>query len=281
MQSSPARSGLVLPTRAQSKVAIFAFIALTFAWTWGLSFIAGQFKGDLLALGNGLRILATFGPSLAAVAVVGVTQGSAGLRAWLVRCLDWRVGWRWYGLAFLTPPILIVAAIWLDVALGGVMPGFLAAEKIPLAITNFGLVLVLGGPLGEEFGWRGYLTPALTARMNWRAASLVVGVIWGVWHLPLFFTAGTPQAAMAMSVFILNILAGAVIFGWIFDRTRGSVVPALVLHTSLNAWAGILAIIPTATVWRPFVLLTGLQLLVAVTLLFVPTRKPLPLVTAA
>lgn len=86
---------------------------------------------------------------------------------------------------------------------------------------------------------------------------------------------------MAMSVFILNILAGAVIFGWIFERTRGSVVPALVLHTSLNAWAGILAIIPTATVWRPYVLLTGLQLLVAVALLLVPTRKPLPLVTAA
>jgi membrane protease YdiL (CAAX protease family) len=178
--------------------------------------------------------------------------------------------------AFLTPPILIVAAIWLDVALGGVMPGFLAAEKIPLAIANFGLVLVLGGPMGEEFGWRGYLTPALTARMNWRAASLVVGVIWGIWHLPLFFTAGTPQAAMAMSVFILNILAGAVIFGWMFERTRGSVVPALVLHTSLNAWAGILAIIPTATVWRPYVLLTGLQLLVAVALLLAPSRKPVP-----
>jgi len=139
MQSSPARSGFVLPTRVQSKVAVFAFIALTFAWTWGLSFIAGQFKGDLMPLSNGLRILATFGPSLAAVAVVGLTQGSAGLRAWLVRCLDWRVGWRWYGLAFLTPPVLIVAAIWLDVAFGGVMPGFLAAEKIPLAIANFRL----------------------------------------------------------------------------------------------------------------------------------------------
>jgi membrane protease YdiL (CAAX protease family) len=141
-----------------------------------------------------------------------------------------------------------------------------------LAVANFGLVFLVGGPLGEEFGWRGFLTPALMAQMNWRLASLLIGVIWGFWHVPLFFTGGTPQAAMALSTFLLNILAGSVLFGWLFQRTRGSVLPVLVLHTSLNAWSGILEIIPTATMWMPYVLLTGLLVLVAIGLLVAPDR---------
>jgi len=109
--------------------------------------------------------------------------------------------------------------------------------------------------------------------MNWRAASIVVGVVWGLWHLPLFFLAGTAQSQIQMPLFLLNILAGSVLFGWLAERTRGSVLPALVLHTSLNAWAGILGIVPTAATQRPFALVTGLLVLVAAGLLLTPDRK--------
>jgi membrane protease YdiL (CAAX protease family) len=218
-------------------------------------------------------ILAGFGPSLAAFAVTRLYGGRAGLRDWIAGCLNWRVDWRWFALAFLAPPVLMVGALALHTALGARLPAFPAVEHIPLAIANFGLVFLVGGPLGEEFGWRGYLTPALTARVNWRTASLLTGIVWGLWHLPLFFLAGTSQAQMAMPVFLLNILAGSVLFGWLFQRTSGSVVPALVLHTSLNGWAGILAIVPTAATGRPFALVTGLLVLVACALLLVPDRK--------
>ena len=248
-------SNILRTASSRSNRTIATFIALTFGWTWGFWFLAKLAKADFPSLSAGLRILAGFGPSIVGVGVVAVTCGSAGLRAWFVRCLHWRVGKQWYLFAFLTPLVLMVTAIWLDVALGGVMPAFMQAGKIPIAIANFGLVLLVGGSLGEEFGWRGFLTPALLARMNWRSVSLIVGVIWGIWHLPLFFTAGTPQATMAITVFMLNMLAGSVVFGWLCLRSRGSIVPAIVLHTSLNAWSGILAIIPTATVWRPYVVL--------------------------
>jgi len=249
--------------KAHSWPAIFSFVGLTFAWSWGLG---------LASRGDAMRILMGFGPSLAGVVVIGMFGGTTGLRAWWGRCAKWRIDWRWYALAFVTPPVLMVVALGLHVAIGGTLPTFTAAQHIPLAIANFGLVFLVGGPLGEEFGWRGFLTPALTSRMDWRPASLIVGVIWGVWHLPLFFAVGTPQAVLAISFFLVNILAGSVLFGWLFRRTKASLLPVLVLHTSLNAWSGILAIIPTPTSGMPYVWVTVLLIVVAVVLLLVPDQ---------
>lgn len=255
-----------------SNHAIVFFVALAFAWSWGLGFVASSLKASSPTLSAALMMIAGFGPSLAGVAVIALSTGSAGLRTWIARCLKWRVGSGWYVLAFLAPPAVMVCALALHAALGGALPAFFAASQIPLIIANFGLVLLMGGPLGEEFGWRGYLVSALTSRMNWRAASLAVGVVWGVWHLPLFFLAGTAQALMPIPVFLLNILAGSVLFGWLFERTGRSVLPALVLHTSLNAFAGVLGIVPTPASAQPYILVTALLLLIAAVLLILPGK---------
>jgi membrane protease YdiL (CAAX protease family) len=269
-----------LQARARSKRAIFVFIALAFVWSWGVGFAATQVKAYSPGLNVALMILAGFGPSLAGIAVVAIFSNRAGLRVWAGRCLDWRVGWRWFVLAFLAPPALMLCALAVHAALTGEFPALPASGHIPLAIANFGLVLLIGGPLGEEFGWRGYLMPAIAAKLNWRAASLLIGAVWGVWHLPLFYMADTAQSLMPIPVFMLNILAGSVLFGWLFERTLGSVLPALVLHTSLNAWAGILSIIRTAATGRPYILATGLLVLAAAALLLKPAfgkaqRQPL------
>jgi membrane protease YdiL (CAAX protease family) len=263
-------SSSALQTKTRSKLAIFVFIALAFVWAWGVGFAATQVKAYSPGLNVALMIVAGFVPSLAGIAVVAIFSSPAGLRDWARRCLNWRVGWRWFVLAFLAPPALMVCALGLHAVLGGELPALPAFGHIPLAIANFGLVLLIGGPLGEEFGWRGYLMPAITAKLNWRAASLLIGVVWGVWHLPLFYMADTAQSQMAMPIFMLNILAGSVVFGWLLERTLGSVLPALVLHTSLNAWGGILAIVPTAATGRPYALVTGLLVLIAAALLLTP-----------
>ena len=268
LETHDSRSGL--QANARSKLAIFVFVALAFVWAWGVGFAATQVKAASPGLNIALMVVAGFGPSLAGFAVVAFFSSPAGLRDWAKRCLNWRLGWRWFVLAFLAPPALMLCALAMHAALVGEFPPMLASEQIPLAIANFGFVLLIGGPLGEEFGWRGYLMPAIAAKLNWRAASLLIGVVWGVWHLPLFYVADTAQSQMAIPVFMLNILAGSVLFGWLFERTLGSVLPALVLHTSLNAWAGILAIVPTAATGRPYALVTGLLVLVAVVLLLTP-----------
>lgn len=276
MLSTPAEtdnSALHLQERARSLTAILAFVVLAFGWSWVIGFFGTRIKGDFPVLSTALMMTAGFGPSVACFAVVVATSNGQGLRNWLFHRFNWRVDWRWFALAFVFPPSVMLLAVSIHALLGGSLPASLTIDQIPIVILNFALVLALGGPLGEEFGWRGYAMPALRARMDWRAASLIIGLIWGAWHLPLFFLEGTAQSGMPIPVFIINILAGSVVFGWLFERTQGSVLPAVVLHTSLNAWGGILGIIPTPDAGRPYALVTGLLVIVAFALMLTTDGK--------
>jgi uncharacterized protein len=254
---------------ARSTKALLVFFAFAFAWSWCLGVFGHSVIEQAPVMGTILSAIAGFGPSLAGVAVVTLFSEIGGFRSWLTKVLNWRVGWRWYLVAFCLPPATMLLALAIHYALGGAVPAPSAMRHIPLAIANFGLVLLVGGPLGEEFGWRGYAMPTLSSRWGWRGASLIIGAIWGLWHLPLFFIADTAQSAMLLPMFMVNILAGSVVFGWLFERTHGSVLPALVLHMSLNAWTGILGIVPTPETGRPYMLATGILVLIALALLLI------------
>jgi membrane protease YdiL (CAAX protease family) len=264
--SETGNGGEAPQSRARSLPAVLTFFVLTFAWSWGLGVAATQTKAWSEVLATDLLMAATFGPSLAGLAVVAFFSRRQGFRAWLGRCLNWRTGWHWYALAFLVPPGAMVCALVVNTALGGATPVLPGADKLPLVIINFGLVLLVGGPLGEEFGWRGFALPALTARLGWRAASLIIGVVWAAWHLPLFFMAGTAQAQMPIALFMINITASSVAFSWLFARSGRSVWPVIVGHTSLNFWAGLL-ILPLGAGSQAYALVTALVVLIALALL--------------
>ena len=252
---------------ARSNRAILSFCALAFIWSWSLGYAAAHVRLSFPALSMALAIVSGFGPSMAGVTVVAAFSDRQGMRDWLSSCFNRQVDWRWFAIAFLVPPVVMLMTLGLHISLGGVVPAPILATQIPLAIANFGLVLLVGGPLGEEFGWRGYAMSALMARTSWRVASVIIGVVWGLWHLPLFFMIGTTQSHMPVLVFMINIVAGSVLFGWLFVRTKGSVLPALVLHTSLNTWAGLLIIVPSAATGRPYAIVTALLVVIAVALL--------------
>jgi uncharacterized protein len=268
----PRNSGPALQNRARSAAAILSFFIVAFVWSWGIGFAADYAKAQSVALSTVLMVVSGFGPSVAAFSVVASFSNGQGLRDWLARCLNWRVGWRWFALAFLAPPVVMLCALAIHAASGGALPAAPAVHQIPMIVANFGLVLLIGGPLGEELGWRGYAMPALTARMNWRAASLIIGLVWGLWHLPLLFMDGSTQSQMPILVFMLNILAGSVLFGWLWKQTGGSVLPAIVLHTSLNGWAGMLIVVPSKATGQPFGIVTGLLTVIAIALLITPDR---------
>jgi len=266
-------SGLRSQEPNGSLIVILGFFALVFGWSWGIGAVAMQVSARLPATSTVLLMMAGFGPSLAAVAVVALASPAKGIRVWVARCLNWRVGWGWFAFAFALPPAVMLMARALDAIMGGPTPLPPELDQIPMLILNFKLVLMVGGPLGEEFGWRGYALPALAGWLDWRAASLIVGAVWGAWHLPLFYLASSAQSHMNIPIFMLNILAGSVVFAWLFERTRQSVLPALVLHTSLNAWTAIIDIVPTAATGRPFMLTTGLMAFIALALLL---ANPVP-----
>lgn len=106
----------------------------------------------------------------------------------------------------------MLLAAGLYVTLGGDIANAPASGHLLMTVVNLPLVLLLGRPLAEEFGWRGYALPVLQDRLGWRAASLGLGLVWGVWHLPLFFIDGTAQARIPIALFLLRVVAISVVF---------------------------------------------------------------------
>jgi len=173
------------------------------------------------------------GPSIAAVAAAVLIDGRSGVVQLLRMVLVWRVGVRWYLVALLGPLALFALAAWLNVRLGATAVGSLALDW-----SEFGSLLVLqlvGVFTGawEELGWRGYALPRMLSRFSPLVASLSLGVLWAVWHLPLFLAGDIPWADAAFIVVV------SVLFTAVFVRTSHSVLIAFLMHASINAAGGV------------------------------------------
>ena len=204
---------------------LVAFFVLAFGLSWlaAIPYALGWFPVPIL----------TFGPSLAAVIVAALTGGRAGLRELLSRCLRWRVGLGWYAVALLSPIPLFLAMVYLNVLFGAPAPSFadLGAWS-SLAVLLLGFLINPFGGAWEELGWRGYALPHLQAGRSVLSASLILGVLWVAWHLPMFITGliHWPDA--------LAVLGMSVVFSWLFNHTKGSVLIAFLFHAAIDAVAG-------------------------------------------
>ena len=250
--------------------ALLTFFSVTFGWTWGLWAIVTLRGLGLTGLGGVMLLASAFGPSLAAVITVLTFEGKAGFGHWLKRSLHLRVGWLWYALALFAPPLLILSALGIYAALGGVLPPSSLQGNIQTAILVFVQITLLGGPLGEEFGWRGYALPALSQPIGWRWAAIVVGCVWAVWHLPLFYMAGMAQANLPMGLFMASNIALSIVFARLSVNTRFSVLPAILLHGAIN-WSGIvLPVMPVNGDTQAYSIVIGLLIVMAVTVILKP-----------
>jgi membrane protease YdiL (CAAX protease family) len=189
--------------------------------------------------------LGALSSSLAAIVLVVVEGRKGGLRELLGRALIWRVGIQWWAIALLFAVIPSVAALYLFNLLGGPPVDWSGLPPLYTVVPMFILLTVAAG-IGEEFGWRGFLLPRLQTRHNALVSALIVGVIWAIWHIPMFFIKGTSQydqqlqagllpAILAYSVFVI---VNSIQFTWVFNNTRGSVLLAAVLHGASNTWGG-------------------------------------------
>ena len=263
----------VHPRAIPSILAVVAFFFLTFAWTWGLWGIVTLIREQAPGLGNALYLAGAFGPGVAAVFVTLMFTGVTGLRRWLAQCLRWRVAWRWYALAFVAPPLILLAAIGVHLALGGTVPPSPYADRVLIALAQFVMIAIIGGPLGEEFGWRGYALPALTARIGWRGAGVLIGVAWALWHLPLLFMADTAQADLPIGLFLISTVGLSVVMARLGVHTRFSVLPALLLHSVINWWS---MMVPISADGRAYALVAGIATLVSLIAWLAPGPKARP-----
>jgi hypothetical protein len=148
---------------------------------------------------------------LAAIILVVVEGRKGGLRELLGRFLIWRVGLQWWAFALLFAIIPSVAALYLFNLLGG--PPVDWSGLLPLyTVVPMFLMLTVAAGIGEEFGWRGFLLPRLQTRHNALISSLIVGVIWAIWHIPLFFIKGTSQYEQQLEGGLLPAILGYSVF---------------------------------------------------------------------
>lgn len=203
---------------------LIAYFVLAYAFTWWVY--------PLLRFSPLIGLLGLFGPALAAIVVTAVTDGRAGVSALLSRTVHWRVPIPWYLVAIGLPALLALLAACLAVWFG---PAVLRVGQ--LTVLDFVLVVLV---VGEELGWRGYALPKLLQRLSPLVASVVLGLLWGLWHLPTFVIPGTPQYQHPFAAFVLLTTAYSILLTWLFLHTRGSVLLATLFHGSINVFQGFL-----------------------------------------
>jgi len=200
-----------------------------------------------------LPILVGYGFVVAAIVMTAVLDGRAGVVALLRRFLMWRFGVLWYGVVLLGPFAVALAAIGIDVLLHGTVPVFDEPFVNRILGLSFGLAVAL--PVfflidamsnGEEIGWRGFALPRLQARHSALVASVVIGLVWAVWHLPKFLTAGSAQS-YPFWLFVLDMVASATIYTWVFNSTGGSLLAVTLLHAASNMSTITLPVLPAVT----------------------------------
>jgi membrane protease YdiL (CAAX protease family) len=229
--SSPVIGGLSQLVRRHP---LAAFLILTYGLSWALwiplaifrDAASGPYSSLALLIGSNI-------PSAVAIVLTAVGFGKSATRKLLGQLLIWRVGWRWY-LVLLAPTALVIGTISLVAVTRG---GPTAALAMPLvsAIIYVAFMTFPGSALGEEIGWRGYALPRVQSTRTALTASLVVGTLHGLWHLPLWLRGDVDHRLSVYPAFLIQALALAVIYTWLYNSSKGSLLLVVLFHTATNA----------------------------------------------
>jgi membrane protease YdiL (CAAX protease family) len=213
------------------KFSFWLFLLLTFILSW-LPWFTG---------GEGIWV---FGPSIAGIIVIILVAGKDGLRDLTQRLFRWRVGVKWWLVAIFLPAALTLVAVGVSLLLGGSIPPFTFFRQEWYYVIFFFLINMLGGPLGEEFGWRGFALPRLQEKFNPLVSSLILGGIWGLWHIPQFFNPNAFHSVLGLGmlpVYVLAQMGLVTIMTWVYNSTKGSLLlGGLIYHTADNFWSTVL-----------------------------------------
>lgn len=210
------------------------FVLLTYGFTWLvlLPAILSVAMGVPLPLPALMLVaIAQFGPSLTAFILTYRHNGRRGVVGMLRRALDPRIPLRWLAVITLLPCLLGAAALALTVLSGGELPPLTLLSQPIAIVPTFVFILLLQGPLPEEFGWRGYLLDRLQLEHSALTASLILGSLWALWHLPLFYLGYLPFPFWA---YFFAVVALSVLITWVYNNTGGNLLSALLFHATFN-----------------------------------------------
>lgn len=248
-------------------------IVLMFALTWPIDLAnSGVLPFQFPFI---VYILLGWGFGVASVIMTWLTLGKEGVLALLKRFLIWRVGWKWYPVAFLLIPSMQFASVLLSALVRQTPVDFSTVFAYKIFGPSVNLVLLIvpfflfdAIANGEEIGWRGYVLPRLQARYSALVASLIVGVIWGFWHLPKYLS---HWDTITFVIFMAATVARTVLYTWLYNNTKGSLLLTTLFHASSNTGGIMLPVANTAADGDIIASLIQLLLEVAVVVVVIVT----------
>lgn len=224
---------------------VLVYFALSLLITWGGIFLAIGMDG---ILGNSvipdermpiLYGVTLLGPSIAGLTAIAIFYGRAGFRSLFSRLRKWRVGIRWYAIALLTAPIIITALLLIfSLFSPDYLPAlFTETNKLSLLLTGIVMGIVVG--FFEELGWTGFAVPKLRKKYNVMTTGILLGLFWGLWHLPLFVASTHSSGSIPPVIYLLILLftflpVYRVLMVWTYERT-GSLLIIVLMHAPLSA----------------------------------------------
>ncbi|MES2674002.1 MAG: type II CAAX endopeptidase family protein [Pseudomonadota bacterium] len=223
------------------KVLAFVVFAYAFSWLCWLPVVhvvqSDLFKSPGWAIA--LIFLGGYGPTLSALLIQSIIGGWVGVKTLLKKLLMWRIGFKWFGLILFVWPIINALALGIYWSVGGEL-GSVNYGLLPWIPAVY-LVSLFLGPLAEELGWRGFALPILYKKYGFFQSSILLGVIWAMWHAPLFWAAtgtaisGFPVTVAMILIFILGTTGTNIIYTWLYKNTQGGAFVGVLAHLSTNA----------------------------------------------
>jgi membrane protease YdiL (CAAX protease family) len=220
------------------------FLAATFLWTWA-------FYSPIAAGGHSpyempwlvFFILGGMGPSLVGVVMILIRSGKEDRRDYWRRCFSVRqISLGWWGVILGIFPLIYSLSVVVDLALGGSTPGMDQLRALlanPLAIPLAAFISFMSGPWSEEFGWRGYALDRVIKPFGILPGSILLGLVWGVWHLPLYFMPATWHGQMGFQLagfwtFMLHSVGLSLIMTWVYLNNNRSILAGMLMHFTSN-----------------------------------------------
>lgn len=210
------------------------FYLLTFAVTWAIWLLPGVLpsgRTGIFALGGPVFLLGVFAPGLVALALTAREDGIDGVARLLARIGRWQVAWPLYVFALGYMTVTRLAAAGIVRLATGAWPAF---GDTPWPLLLAAAVATAWAQAGEEVGWRGYALPRLTRRMGLGSAGVLIGIVWALWHLPLFFIPGTGSDGQSFPLYLTHVTALSVAMAWLYWRAEGSLLLVMLMHAAVN-----------------------------------------------
>lgn len=223
---------------------VILFFGLTYLISWGTWFWVNARLMPLTGWIGLVAIVGAFGPSIAGLVCAASLEGRSGVRKFFQRIILVRVNWTIYAAVAIVPLVLVLFPLVLNSLLGGQKPRWEGLGQLPALFGTLISMLLIGG-FTEEPGWRGFALPVLRARHGPLVASIILGLLWGIWHIPIYSLPGlgNPLPVGNLAIFVLTTPLLTIFFTLLAEKSRDSVWMAMLFHAWNNTASGLSSLV--------------------------------------